>query len=531
MLKAMLVDASPEAANIYRAHLKADFAAVKVVATLHEASVDKFWGLMESKKPDVLIMDIRFFALSTLRIIGEITSRYPIIKLLITGTYDDYDYLRASMEYGATDYIYKPIKIREFQLAMGHIVDIFDEMRQKAIQDAQMLEGYAKDTELFRHRFLTNLTGGILLNEDEIESSMKYFGMTLETPAAAFVIRVDRFKTIMAKLDERNKHLLIYRIFWITKKFLEDNKLGYTFINSFNSIICVIGGVEGVESLLDVCHNLKEVITKRCGLSVTIGMGRTYNDFASLRFSAKEAEAALRYRHLMGYNTIIPIDFVEPDNHITYRYPAKKEQIFIFTAVVGEFEYALRLLNEILDTIGQSQLPDRLLPKIIMNMVISISRYASELGMDIESRFREFFNLSEILNLQTISDAKMFMEYGLKAFCHFVAEQNDEKSAKMVALTRARCEQNFNEDLNLEGLATEFGTTSEFLGKIFQKILGTSFKEYLQHIRISKAKEILQGEEELTEEEIGRRVGFFDVRVFRSVFRSREGVFPLEFRR
>ncbi|MDR2167888.1 MAG: helix-turn-helix domain-containing protein [Clostridiales bacterium] len=531
MIKAMLVDASFDVVGVYKAYIKADFERVRVVGALHEASIDKFWAMVESKKPDVIIMDIRFFGLGTLRLIGEIVAKYPDIKLLISGTYDDYDYLRASMEYGATDYIYKPAKKREFELALRHIVGIFEEMVRTQAEDGQILSEYERDRGFFRHRFLMNLLGGVLPDEREVLGSMEYFGMSLEMPAAAFVLRIDHFKTVIKNLDEKSKHLLIYKIFWHADKHLVENNLGYAFINSFNSITCIIGGAADLERLLELSAELKEMITKRTGLEVTIGLGRAYNDLMSLRFSANEAEAALRYRYLLGYNSIIPIDFVEPDNHITYKYPKKKEQLLVYTAVAGEYDYALKLLGEIFQALdGAGPLPDRLLPRIIMNIVISISRYASELGMDTESRFRDFFNFGEILNLRTTQEARGFMEAALRAFCDFVTERTNENAKRMVFLAKERVDENFFEDLTLEALALEFGTTADFLGKSFQKRGGMSFKDYLQSKRIAKAKEILETEN-APEDEIAARVGFFDVRVFRSVFRRREGLFPLEYRK
>jgi len=532
MVKAMLVDSSVDVVNLYKAYIKRGFdKGVKVVSVLHEASVDKFWGMIEKSKPDIIVIDIRFFALSTLRIIREVVLSRPATKLMITGTYDDYDYLRASMEYGATDYIYKPAKPREFEMSLRHIVGIFEEAAERIAQDSLMAEEYQRDREIFRYRFLTNLTGDVNLEKEEIESSLNYFGMTLVQPFAVFVIRIDRFQEAIANLEERAKHLLIYRIFWIVDRHLTNHGLGYSFISSFNSITCIVHSQQNFDDLLDFCHRIKSEIAERCQQSATIGMGRLYDDLASLRYSAKEAEGALRYRHLLGYNSIIPIDFVEPENHITYKYPADKEDKLIFAAVVGEYDYSIKLLEDILRALDKAgSLPQNLLPRIIMKIVIAISRYASELGIDVEGRFREFFNFADILALKTTDEARKMMQEALWSFSRFIDARNNENSKRMVLLAQERVNQFFFEDLKINALAQEFGTTGEFLGRAFLQMTSVSFKEYLQTKRIAKAKEILRGEEIVSEEEVAARVGYFDARVFRSVFRRREGMLPMEFR-
>jgi two-component system response regulator YesN len=314
---------------------------------------------------------------------------------------------------------------------------------------------------------------------------------------------------------------LIYRIFFTAEKFLKENDLGHAFINSFNSISCIIDRVDGIWDCLEVCAALKDAISKKVGLSMTIGLGRTYSGLTELRFSAKEAAAALRYRYVLGYNTIIPIDFAEPGNQITYKYPDAKEQMLIHTAVAGEYKYAVKLLTEILTSLDEAaSLPTMLLPKIIMNIAISISRYADEIGMGAESRFREFFDFSAILNIREIPQAQKFMEDSLKAFCDFVAVRMSEHSQKLVMATRSRIDESFFEDLSLENIALEHSTTAEFLGKVFNERVGLSFKDYLMSRRVAKAKEIMENEPGISEEEVAARVGFFDVRVFRSVFRK-----------
>ena len=528
----MLVDASVDVVNLYKAYIKRGFdKGVRVVSVLHEASIEKFWAMIEKTKPDIIIMDIRFFALSTLRIIREVVLSRPTTKLLITGTYDDYDYLRASMEHGATDYIYKPAKPREFEMALQHIVGIFEEATQRIAQDAQMAEDYQKDRGIFLHRFLTNLAGGVHLEKEEIESSLNYFGINLMPPFAVFVLRIDRFQEAIKNLEERAKHLLIYRIFWIVDRQLKNQELGHCFISSFNSITCIVHSQQNFEDLLDFCHSIKTQVAGRCQQSFTIGLGRLYNDLTSLKYSAKEAEGALRYRHLLGYNTIIPIDFVEPENHITYKYPAQKEERLIFAAVVGEYDHSIKMLEDILDALDNAgTLPPNLLPRIVMKIVIAISRYASELGIDVEGRFREFFNFADILALKTTDEARKLMQEALWAFSRFIDARNNENSKRMVLLAQERANQFFFEDLKISNLAQEFGTTGEFLGRAFLQMTSISFKEYLQTKRIAKAKEILLGEEIVSEEEVAARVGYFDARVFRSVFRRREGMLPMEFR-
>jgi two-component system response regulator YesN len=531
MVKAMRIDYSTETLKYYKNFLRAVFPEIVVAATLSESSEGKFREIVAENNPGIIIMDIRFFAMSSLRIIGDVAAKYPNIKMLILGSYDDHDYLRAAMEKGAADYLYKPIKGREFEICIKKILKIFEEAKQRSEEEKFILAEYERNTATFCDRFLANLLGGVLTDEAEIEASMEYFGMKLTPPYTALTLRIDHFRQVMQNLDERQKHLLVYRVYFAVQKFLEQEGAGYVFINSFNSISCILGGLTGIENLLEICAKIKEQVQKKSELSTTIGLGRPKESLVDVNISAKEAEAALRYRYLLGYDTIIPIDFAEPSNDISYRYPARKEDLMVHAAVAGEYEYAARLFSQILETLPEPQsLPPRFLPKIVMKIVIAISRYASEQYMDIEARFRDFFNYAEILNIDSIDEAQSYMDAALKSFCGHIAHTRGQNADRMVREIAGHIDKCYYENITLEGLAMELRTTPQYLDKIFRQRMKMSIRDYLTGLRMRKSREILAAED-VEDDVVAARVGYDDVRVFRSVFRRREGVLPSEYAR
>jgi len=531
MIKAMLVDYSPETINYYKNFLKAVFPSIRVVATLSDSNETKFYETIDASDPGLIIMDIRFFSMSSLRIIGDVSARYPHIKMLILGSYEDHDYLRAAMEKGAADYLYKPIKGREFETSIRKIAMIFEEVRERNEEESFILEEYQRNMAIFRDRFLANLRGGVITDEDEIAESLTYFGMDISPPYTAMTLRIDRFQQIMANLGEKQKHLLVYRVYFAAQKYLTARNAGYVFINSFNSISCIIGGFSDIESLMGVCADIKAEVLKKAELSATIGLGRPKDSLLDVHVSAKEADAALRYRYLLGYDTIIPIDFAEPANHITYRYPARKEDILVYTAVAGEYEYAQKLLSQILETLREPEdLPQKFLAKVIMKIVIAISRYAAEQYMEIEDRFREFFNYAEILKIDDIDEAEAYMDAALKNFCGHIAYTRGQNADRMVREIATHMDTKYYEEITLEGFALVHHTTPQYLDKIFKERMKMSIRDYLTGLRMKKAREIL-ATEDVDDDVIAARVGYGDARVFRNVFRRREGMYPAEFAR
>ena len=526
MMRIMLVDVNPEIVNYYKSFLKANFSRARVVATLSETSIDKFNQLIMTKNPQLIIMDIRFFAFSALRALRDMHNAFPNIKLLLCGEHSETEYMKKAMEFGVMDYFYKPVNPKELTQCLSLAQSFFEGQKHLKQYEDKLVTEYEQNIQLFRDRFLYNLTSGIITKQWEIEDSLQYFDIDLRPPFTSFVLRIDNFKRLIDNLNEREKHLLIYRIYRYAKDFLSNELLGICFMNSFNSISGIICGKESLTELLDICESLIDNIKNKMEISVTIGLGRSYNDLLDLHISAKESETALRYRYLVGYNTVIPIDYVEPDNHTTYAYPARKERLLVSAAITGEYDYAKALLEQVLSGLKEP-LPDRLLPKIIMNIIISISRYASELGLDIETRFREFFNFADVLKLSHKQEAMEYMDKGLRGFCGFVFKMRANMGSQIFKETKEYIDSRYYENLSTGTLARIKRVTPEFLHKLFIEKMNMGIKEYLNKTRITQAKLLLDNNE--PEEKAGIQVGFKDLRHFRSVYRYYEGMYPSEY--
>lgn len=87
----------------------------------------------------------------------------------------------------------------------------------------------------------------------------------------------------------------------------------------------------------------------------------------------------------------------------------------------------------------------------------------------------------------------------------------------------------YNENLSLDSVANEIELSSPYLSSLFSRILGTTFVNYIQSVRIQKAKELLCGTT-MKVYEIAYCIGYDDEKYFSQVFRKTEGITPSQFR-
>lgn len=103
------------------------------------------------------------------------------------------------------------------------------------------------------------------------------------------------------------------------------------------------------------------------------------------------------------------------------------------------------------------------------------------------------------------------------------------KENRSVQSAIAFMKENYQRQITLGELALHVGYSQNHFQRIFTEIMGSSPREYLEHVRVEKAKYLLaQNEKSLSE--IAQDCGFSSQSYFSKVFRKRTFITPGEFR-
>lgn len=70
-----------------------------------------------------------------------------------------------------------------------------------------------------------------------------------------------------------------------------------------------------------------------------------------------------------------------------------------------------------------------------------------------------------------------------------------------------------------------------YSSQLFNKELGCSFSDYVNHFRVEESKRLLEAEPLASIQEIAERSGFHSISTFRRAFIKQTGVIPSEYRR
>ena len=527
-MNVMLIDSDKDNIKNFRTYIRRSFPELKIVGSFTEPQKDIIPSIRDTN-PDLLLADIKFFGGVRFMRFKEIHDQFPHIRFIVYGTFNDTEYMRRARDFGVIDYMFRPVKPAELsrclKLAMGQHKKA--DVERQAVKQQQ--ERSRDNMSHYEGIFLRGLAEGHIRNHDEIMEGFNHFEINLEPGYTTVVVHIDHFRQIALTLVESEKHLMIYKIFQaVTEAMAEKNAL--SFMMNFHSIVIFMGGYNSVEDNVSFFDNVKQSILEKTKIRVSIGLGRTYDNVSDIGISYKEATAAFRYRNRIGYNTVIPLEFVEPGNRITYRYPVDREERLIYMAVVGDYQYCQQVLIELFDSIAQSgPIPEGLIPKILMSIVIRISRYITEQNLPIANQVTRLFPAAEILAVKNLEEGLSTFDKALRNFCAYVRNYTEENHQRLFRASKQYIDRNFKENFSTARMAASLGTTPEHLNKVFKDRERVSLFEYVMRVRMDESRRLLR-DTDMSEEEICVQVGFEDVKYFQSTFRQYERLTPSEFR-
>lgn len=113
---------------------------------------------------------------------------------------------------------------------------------------------------------------------------------------------------------------------------------------------------------------------------------------------------------------------------------------------------------------------------------------------------------------------------------HYIESRRSIASLGVCGNTIEYVHRHFREPITLQQVAENFYMNAAYLGQVFQKATGESFKKYVNRLRITEAKRLLKQTDGLVYE-IAEQVGYMESKYFIEKFITQVGMSPSEYRK
>ncbi len=440
------------------------------------------------ERPDIALLDISMPGMSGVDILRECKAmNNPVAVVFISG-FQDFEYAKAALQYGAVDYLLKPV-IREELL--------------KAIEKSILLSGKERDDgrEDAKGRIGNGIIDYAPLITDEDEGYVPIY--------ADIVYRKEE--------DEQIKKLVHFSLVSFLEEYLNETGEGIVFRKD-GKIVIVLKRTETGE-VYKIVEDIWEKSVEASGHTTFFVVGDAVHSMSEIPEMFRQCLTKSGYLFFAEQMAVPVINlhekiFVARENSET---PGELRQK-LFDAVIAQNEVQIQQIS-------------RRYGKLVMRLAEGKKEdacyyYCSAIRF-MEERFAAFdlpgrgLDIRELLEKgrtsENFSEMRELFEQEFEAYPKIIREAAVNSDRKDILKAKEYIEKHYMENLSLNVLAEEIHMNPYYFSSFFKKNTGENFKDYVNRVRIEHALPMLLSSDMKTYE-IAEKVGFGDIRMFNAAF-------------
>jgi len=440
---------------------------------------------MKEDMPDMIISDVRMPHMTGVELLIRLRNEGNMVPFLFISGYADKEYLMAAIRYQASDYVEKPIDMQELTQALEKTV-------------SQLKAARNTDAEVTAIRLTSADT-----RYDEVDSFLQATGhsfsqaenywvcMVRSRQQAEDAVRTWGWPHMAERLDEEN-------LLFVTCQMSGDAPPDFA---SLYEALLIQDGM-AILGISCPCTRPQELSKRRAQATLAIQRGWFFDQGGCFCYAPPDGYARSVLDKLM--ERIRPGLSAQTSQTVTAHLLTLQEQ---WRSIPGLYPLeAVSLLSSLREQILQ-WLPAHQEQIKGDEVMAEVWKEVAEAG-----RFREAL-------------------LAVNRWVDLLFQRHLNRHRYGVAMTKALeyVDNHYAENLSVELLAKECFISSSHLSHLFRSSLNTSVKQYINDLRIERAKALLL-DSKVRLYEVGSRVGIADASYFSKLFRKATGATPSEYR-
>ncbi|RCX21556.1 two-component system response regulator YesN [Fontibacillus phaseoli] len=454
-----------------------------------------------SFKPDIVITDIRMPKLSGIEFAEKLLDRCNESKLLFMSGFMEVDYLKSAIKLSAVDYIEKPIKLPDLELAVMKAVNSI-----RLQQEGQII--LAEKLKLQRQRLTESLKSGMVI-QGEVLPICKEIGFQANSHYVCIV------SSVMTKQSDQVLDTEMHQAFWDAHKYPSLNVR-----EDQNRILTIVAlKHDELSKVRQLCHHLIHQNNE-----LIIGMG--------LKAAALEGIAD-SYRTA---NRTLELSFYRPEQRL-FCFEAKKlseSGMDLYSDFFSIYKKTPEQLPHWLDSLcGKIKEDEYLRRERVCNLFLSFAQAILLEKPTVLARLNHVSSQGDvekdILESPSIDELRSFMKIIFTAYIEDLRESISYSSIVREVMNFVAANYR-NADLDVREISEHVHMSASHLSYLFKNETGFTLKQYIGDYRLELAKKMIL-DEHYKINTIAERCGFASPSYFTKVFRASTNLTPIEYRK
>ena len=261
-------------------------------------------------------------------------------------------------------------------------------------------------------------------------------------------------------------------------------------------------------------------------IKLFIGVGQIHKDFFGMQKSYIEAIEAHSLVQVMSDNSGILQYRISNEETIGFHYSLNQDNMLKNYILGSDIEKVMKLVEEIV--LCNYELGGDISVRKVYNQIMQTALRVADAKNIKRNKYTNIKGINpdnaiDVLSLEEFIDYVNKLLHDITSFKESVKRVLDIKD--FIKYIDEHC----TEELYLDKVAEEFGTSAMNLSKLIKTHLGLGFNQYVSRVKVEKVKKLLLSTDYHINE-IMKMTGFVSKTTFLRVFKNFEGVTPSEYR-
>lgn len=502
-------------------------------------------SLIEKLRPHIVITDIRMPIKDGLNLIGDVRQRGYNTKFIILSGYDDFSYAQQAIRYNVNSYLLKPVQPNELNESL---VTLRDEILQEL---ANMKKHHNTRQQLLIHNMALkeNFYNKLLENEyrkaDELEKHFYDLQIPLEMKPIrvlifAFIdsliihdpnsLAIEKDPSLIPINPEIDEHLIRDCIDVIDQVFTAYQHL--VFSKDSHEAIMILNTDDYLDNELEHLRELSSRVVQSFKNSnhstLNISIGDEFSSPLFTKNSLVTAREALSY-NIYGTGEFVFDSSVISDEPSPIIKPKNKFHSEIIDAIyLNDHEEIDRLLYEFFHSLFYVSTPKpNYIRGMCIYMMIDIQKGLTAF-LDSDNTLFKDVPYAVINRLNSFRDIRSWITSKFYAYADYLQLNSPYKKDPTIQKAKTFIHDNIYKKLKAEDVAEHIGFSENYFTVYFKDKTNENFKNYLQRMKMEKAKEHLKTSDILISE-LSSMLGYEDYRSLNRAFKKETGLTPSEY--
>lgn len=397
-----------------------------------------------------------------------------------------------------------------------------------------------ENISLLREKFYRNLIFGTYKKEEELIEKLTYLDIPL-SPIENYlvaIIQVDISNSSWNE-NEEERQLLNFSVFNIVEEVISNYSAGVCFPTVENNFVIIFNQkIIFSNKYNDICEEIISYLDKYLKISLNIGIGHPVSKLLQVNNSYIEASTSLMYRFFMGKNSIISIkdinaisDIEESKENFMYSYLYELENKLVVFLKLGDKEGISEVIHEIFENYCMRlAMGVEYVQSLCVELLSIASRQIYDLNENIDTIVDKRSNIiMNIYRAENIFELKEYILSVLNLIASHFSNKYTQKKGQIIKKIKDIIQNTYMESISIASLSEEIYLTPNYLSLTFKQETGETITEYLTHVRMEKAKELLKTTD-MKVLAIAEAMGFDSPYYFSTVFKKYAGIYPQKYR-